>query len=321
MRFARPFPLFAALLATACAVPALAEAPGAAPSLIDTDLAGGLDLRLPKYEVCLDKTACVVDGLSVAAFRLDVTGAWVPAPIYWDPIDGFGVIGSGQNDEIDHDEKLELAFATPVTVSGLWLSDLFVGEAARYGAGQAGKDDAETARADLALADGQTMPLSISGNTALPDVSFNTLIDPSFQQSGDLLSRLIVDETKVAIVAAGSGDLELAGTSGAIDADKAAALGGVEVVKVDNQTLLELVNGAILFPDGTINAEALTTLAAAERDYGDLYLDAVQRRSFGDTSNGEVSSSFDVPVRVTGAVFVGQVGTSNDFSVAGFMVK
>lgn len=57
----------------------------------------------------------------------DVTLSAAPAgaTLYWDSSDGFGVMYSYEQDEIEGPERLTLTFADPVRVTTLYLTDLF----------------------------------------------------------------------------------------------------------------------------------------------------------------------------------------------------
>ena len=123
-----------------------------------------------------------------------MNGAWQPQVLYWDAIDGIGVKGSGQNDEIDFDEKLVITATQPVQVKGVWLSDLFIGEGGHYGSSSPKTQDVESAQIALASADGKTVAeVVVSGDKRLPDISFNTAVYSGFDEGGDLLSRLLVN--------------------------------------------------------------------------------------------------------------------------------
>ena len=300
-----------------------AQSEGTADSLIDQQLLNGIDLRKEAFQVCLDTPVCVVDGLKIEGFHLDVTGAWQPQVLYWDAIDGIGVKGSGQNDEIDFDEKLVITATQPVQVKGVWLSDLFIGEGNHYGATSKDTQDVESGQITLSSVDGKTQAeVVVSGDTTLPDVSFNTAVYSGFEEGGDLLSRLLVDGNSVSIVGADHKEgAPLSTTIGNIDLDKESIFAGVPTVERNDAELLAMIDGVVLFPAGTGNAEMLTELANDRRLYETLYQRALVKRNFGDVQNGEVVSLFDTPVATTTFTFLAPLGTSNDFSVAGFVVR
>ena len=84
------------LLAT---VPSYATAQEAAAALIDQDLSAQIDFRSLAFGLCFSQPTCTVEGVTITAERRDVAGdGWVPALIYWDPMDGLGVLEGGQNE-------------------------------------------------------------------------------------------------------------------------------------------------------------------------------------------------------------------------------
>jgi hypothetical protein len=300
-----------------------AQSEGTDSTLIDQQLLNGIDLRKQAFEVCLDVPVCTVEGLKIEGFHLDVNGAWQAQALYWDAIDGIGVIGSGQNDEIDFDEKLVITAAKPVQVKGIWLSDLFIGEGSHYGATTKGKQDAESGQVTLSSADGKTQSeIVVSGDKTMPDISFNTAIYSGFDEGGDLLSRLLVDGNSVTIVGADHKEgAPVSTVINNIDLDKESIFAGVATVERNDAELMAMIDGVVLFPSGTRNAEMLSELANDSKLYATLYERAQVKRTFGDVENGEVVSLFDTPVATTTFSFSAPLGTSNDFSVAGFVVN
>ncbi|MEO8243309.1 MAG: hypothetical protein ABI832_13455 [bacterium] len=300
-----------------------AQSSGPESSLIDQQLLNGIDLRKDAFQVCLDTPVCTVEGLKIEGFHLDVNGVWHPQALYWDAIDGFGVTGSGQNDEIDFDEKLVITATRPVQVKGVWLSDLFIGEGSHYGATSKGKQDAESGQITLSSADGKTQAeVVVSGDKTLPDVSFNTVVYSGFEEGGDLLSRLLVSDNSVTIVGADHKEgAPVSASIGNIDLDKESIFVGVPTVERNDAELLALIDGVVLFPAGTRNAEMLSQLVSDSRLFQTLRENVQVKRTFGDIQNGEVLSMFDTPVATTTFTFMAPLGTSNDFSVAGFVVK
>ena len=84
---------------------------------IDLTLENGIDFRTVAFSECFERTECEVNGVRISAehWDNDIIG-WAPSRIYWSPIDGFGVIGGGQNDEIDFEERLIVEFVEPQLV-------------------------------------------------------------------------------------------------------------------------------------------------------------------------------------------------------------
>ncbi len=300
-----------------------AQSKGTEDSLIEQQLLNGIDLRKEAFQVCLDIPVCTVDGLRIEGFYRDVSGAWQPQVLYWDAIDGFGVKGGGQNDEIDFNEKLVITATQPVQVKGVWLSDLFIGEDSHYGAASQDTQGIESGQITLSSADGKTLAVVVvSGDKTLPDVSFNTAVYSGFDEGGDMLLRLLVDGNAVSIV--GADDKEgapLSTSIGNIDLDKESIFAGVPTVERNDAELWTMIDGTALFPAGTRNAEMLTELANDPKIYETIYRRALVMRSLGDVENGEVALLFDTPVATTIFTFLSPLGTSNDFSVAGFVVN
>ncbi|MGI9328328.1 MAG: PEP-CTERM sorting domain-containing protein [Pseudomonadales bacterium] len=117
---------------------------------IGNSLDGHIDFRSSDYSACVGLSDCVVGNLSFSAANQD--GA---AGIYWDGLDGLGIQGGQEGDEIDglNGEMLTLDFATPTTLLGVWFSDLF------SGAG----DPIEIASTRVTLDDGTTVDFLTQG--------------------------------------------------------------------------------------------------------------------------------------------------------------
>ena len=75
---------------------------------------------------------------------------------------------------------------------------------------------------------------------------------------------------------------------GDIDPEKESIFAGVETVERSDAELLAMLDGVVLFPAGTRNAEMLTELANNPKLYETLYDRAMVKRGFGDVKNGEV---------------------------------
>ena len=50
------------------------------------------------------------------------------ALLWWDPVDGIGIRGGNQNDEIDENETLLIQFSQTIGLSHVFFSDFFAGE-------------------------------------------------------------------------------------------------------------------------------------------------------------------------------------------------
>ena len=80
-----------------------------------------LDFRDHFYSSALGQNAfsTTVDGISFTV------KAKLDAELWWDGTDGFGIQHNYENDEIEADETLVILFHTPVTLNGVFITDLF----------------------------------------------------------------------------------------------------------------------------------------------------------------------------------------------------
>lgn len=130
----------------------MASAPFSANAAVIGDaLNGQIDFRTTDYSPCANESSCTVGNLTIAASNN--AGS---ADIFWDQLDGLGVLGGQENDEIDGSnmELLTLTFAAPETVLGIWFTDLFNG----------GADPDEFATVRLTTEAGDFLDFSIDGN-------------------------------------------------------------------------------------------------------------------------------------------------------------
>lgn len=67
-------------------------------------------------------------GFTVSAYRLNDVDEMEEALLWWDALDGLGIRGGGQDDEIDADERLVITFDTVIGLSELFVSNLFADE-------------------------------------------------------------------------------------------------------------------------------------------------------------------------------------------------
>lgn len=290
---------------------------------IDRDLAGQLDFRDSAYSVCLDQTTCTVGDVTVSAFRAGADGAERPANIYWDPIDGLGVLDGGQNDEIDFDETLVVKLNRPASVSAVWLSDLFQHEAGNYGGQAITEGDGEVARIDLRSGGASRNQVIVNSEVDLPPQMFNAVVDPSiFHMDGDLLERVVINNDKISLVGAdGTRNVgTLSGSGGLIDADKQELFAGLPTVEIDTQRLLALIDGVVLFPAGDDNANLVAGLVRQGETFETVTQRSTALRATSDLSNGEVAAYLGSPVFADEVVFSAPFSTSNDFSVSGLVV-
>ena len=187
------------------AISAFAEAQELSP--IDAQLADNLDFRDLRFRNCFGESVCEVDGYRVIAWHRHSDGAqWHAAELYWDPVDGLGIQGGGQDDEIDYNERLIVEFPFQRGLHGVWLTDLFINEVPRYTEASSGADaakEAETAGIEMRLKDVEPNRLVVSGDIELPQRPFNAMIAPDlFTEGGDLRQRLVISDGRVSILSA-----------------------------------------------------------------------------------------------------------------------
>lgn len=129
-------------------IAALLAAAGAWAVPIGTSLDGEIDFRDAIYGPCDFQGSCTVDNVTVVADPGD-------PGIYWDGVDGFGVRGGQETDEIDgiSEETLTVMFADPISAAGVWYTDLFSG----------GGDPTENASATVFLFGGGMLEFLTAG--------------------------------------------------------------------------------------------------------------------------------------------------------------
>lgn len=319
-------------------VTALAQVASAG-SLIDESMAGELDFRSLAFSSCFGQPTCTVDLVlpeksGAAALNISVTisaernggllSDWHSAQIYWDPVDGLGVMGGGQNDEIDFDERLVVELGTPVNLGGLWLTDMFVYEQINYGARFSVQDDLEAADVVGSLRGETVLEDRITGEVSLPDDPFNGLLGGTFQESGDLLNRALIDDGKVSILMRDESgvlpDRIIRAVIGEIDPSKTGIFDGVEVVEIDVATLLGDAEFLPLLAVGNGNASRIEAMLGDQIQLASLKSEAERQRFVSSVPNGEVGAKMERPTLVDRLVFTAEVLSSNDYSVAGFLV-
>lgn len=288
---------------------------------IDTALGDGIDFRSLAFEACLAETSCTIGILNIHAERRLAGGTWVDAQIYWDPIDGFGVLGGRQNDEIDADERLTLTFDVPIRVAGMWLSDLFVGEGQRYHDGAFDVDDVETADIRFELGTAEVGSFSVNGVFELPEQPFETAFTSMFTKDGDLLNRLLVDETRVSLVMPkGETQTAVVLPLGQIDPAKQALFKANATQAIDIANLITSAGQVSAFEAGTSNADRILTIRDDFAQLAQLQALAKVQRRIGDAQNGELGWYPSQPGMVDKIILRADVQTSNDYSVAGLIV-
>jgi hypothetical protein len=303
---------------------------------IDKQLQGQLDFRENKFGVCFKRKNCTVNGYKINGYhRHSDADAWHSAPLYWDPIDGIGILGGGQDDEIDINERLIVEFPYQRKVVGIWLTDLFLSETKRY-ASLLNKGDEEVrqfdqdfeeAEIELRLNKKVNAKLRVTGNLALPNISFNETIDPSLFDSGnDLRQRLVVQDEDLYILSSETGAKEKIVLNpvllGQLDTKKRNLFNNTDEDKNKTQDLLKLYSDDLdveLYPEGDRNAQRIAEILGDPKILDSLRQSAQIGRTVDNVPNGEVSANLTSPVDATSVMFYASTRTSNDFSIAGII--
>ncbi len=298
-------------------------------SQIDQELRQEIDFRALIFRGCLGQTECTVGDITLRASRLDDDGlTWNQATLYWDPIDGIGIQDGAQNDEIDFEERLEVRFAAPRTVSKIWYSDLFHTEDRRYGSYLTDRVEGEPVDAEIAglgyvIDNEEVRKQTFAATDRLPWAQFNQEVSLNFKENGDLRRRVIIQDENITVLApSGTStelDLLLENPIGTIDKDKRSIFEGVETVEIDLTPILAEFHGTNLFAVGTNNFDAVQQIANNEQALENLRLIAERKRNSINMSNGEVGAELTDAKRLDGLTFFAPFDASNDFSVAGII--
>ncbi len=307
------------------------------PGLIDAELQTSVDFRDLVFQSCYERSSCEVGNFSISATRLDAqSGEWIPAKIYWDPIDGFGVLEGGQDDEIDIDERLTVNFAKAKVVRAIWYSDLFAKEHVRYqklarsrsveGTASAKVSrNYETAFATFSKVVGQEETFLTTGVVDLPDREFNEIVDASiFDTGGDLRKRLLLEAEEPKILA---GTQEAVGQSN----DRAVLTLAVDPsankaknVQLDNEpyALAFSARSPLPWTSGqTSNSKKFDKHIGDHSKLQELFSYSGALRLAGDVSNGEISQTVSPGIWTKQIVFSAASATSNDYSIAGLVFQ
>lgn len=316
-----------ALIAFAAAGPASSQGEGA--GSIDEDLRGQLDFRTNAFAECFEQYQCSVQGITVTAERRDTDGEnWIPAQMYWDPLDGLGVMAGGQNDEIDFDERLLVTFegtkGGTVNIDRVWLSDIFIGEDERYGSNDpAGLEDVEVAVIQSFFAGSMVDEVNADGANVLPPDPFNEDVLAQFEEAGDLFRRVIIQDGSITVVVPDTEDGEetqlLTFDISSVDEEKLDLFEGIETVEIDLADVLAGFNDVPFNTAGTTNAEFVEQILGDLARLQEIRARAEETRSVGSVSNGELGVAMDASVDVETLIFMSVLGGSNDYSVAGIV--
>ncbi|MDA7424963.1 hypothetical protein [Thalassococcus lentus] len=287
---------------------------------IDTALAEQIDFRSIVFEPCLAKPTCAFGALTVTAEREVSNGVWEPALIYWDPVDGFGVMGGQQNDEIDIDERLVVQFTATQQFTGIWMSDLFIGEETHYQNWPESSDDVEIA--DLAILDGTRVAQSkrINGIFKLPSEPFNEQFSDLFTEDGDLLNRVIFEEGDVKILVP---DAELNSVVMSLDRvapAKESIFLNLESEQIELDEIIGSATDIPVFPVGSDNAARILEIREDQQALLNIIQRARAERELGEVSNGELGWYPTDAITGDRIEFTAGYRTSSDYSVAGIML-
>ena len=313
----------------AAAVASVGNASVGESSAIDLQLEAGIDFRSYAYAECLDKPVCTVGDITIHAERLnEATNLWEPAQLYWDPIDGIGVRDGAQNDEIDFDERIRVAFNDPVSLTGIWISDLFHTEDGRYGSSGTERvegvpEDTEVAAMTLWRDGAQIGSYTTIAADRLPWQPFNQEVSNNLIEDGDLRRRVVINDEVVTLVVPGPDRNETIKQIlrlGQIDKDKKSIFDGLETVEIDLSSILFEFQNAPLFTVGTRNFEIVRDWAQSEEATRQIRIEAESKRTSIDVSNGEIRWEIGAPVEIDAITFVVPFDASNDYSIAGILL-
>ncbi|MCU4652075.1 hypothetical protein N8I71_04495 [Roseibacterium sp. SDUM158016] len=298
-------------------------------SIIDDDLRGQIDFRDVSFQDCFEQPQCSAQGVTITAERRGNDGVtWVPAQIYWDPVDGVAVMAGGQNDEIDFDERLLIVFdgtkEGTINIERVWLSDIFIGEDERYGSiDPAGDEDVEVAVIQSMFANSMVAEAIVDGANVLPPDPFNAEVIAGNQEDGDLFRRVVIRDDVISVVvpdggATGTGEL-LSFQITEVDEAKLSLFEGIETVEIELADILLGFNDVPFYIGGTVNADIIEASLGNEADLLGINERAQRTRLVGSVSNGELGVEMDGTLDVDMLIFMSVLGGSNDYSVAGIV--
>lgn len=299
-------------------------------ALIDQKLEGQLDFRDLAFEICFGEPFCRVRGFEVFAYRKDSSDDfWRSALLYWDPIDGLGILQGGQDDEIDFNERLLVKFPRQRGVDSIWLTDIFRLEDKRYGieSDVAGtEEDLEIAGIELKRGIRLVSELRVSAERELPNTEFNEIIsDQYLVTGGDLNYRLIIDGNTLSLLVPGGLPSTPAASVtveiGAIDPEKKALFDDGEELVYDLTEVFGVGEQIELVGLTAINPQRILEMLDEPEDLQRLRDSAEVGRLYGSADNGEVAVVLNSDARVSSATFFSPTGSTNDFSVAGIVFQ
>lgn len=323
----RAIALTAGLLSTLAPGAVLSQV--ADPGRIDRDLRGQWDFRDVAFSGCFEQTECFALGITITAERRQNDGAtWMPAQLYWDPVDGIGVMAGGQNDEIDFDERVLVTFegskGGTANIDRIWLSDIFVGEDQRYGnSDPAGPDDVEVAVIQTMFAGTMLSEDLVDGADVLPPDPFNAEVVAGFEPGSDLFRRVIVQEEIITVLVPSpdeTGRMQmLSFPISDLDEEKLALFEGIETVEIDLADILAGFNDVPFNAAGSANADLIDDVLEDLARLQEIRQQASETRLVSSISNGELGVEMDESLDVEVLVFMAVLGGSNDYSIAGIV--
>lgn len=308
----------------------MAAAQSDEPGLIDRDLSGQLDFRDVAFADCFEQPQCTVFGVNIVAERRAADGeTWVPAQLYWDPVDGIGVMAGGQNDEIDFDERVLVSFQSvdksgTINIARVWLSDIFIGEDDRYGnSDPAGADDVEVAVIQSMFGDTMLREDIVDGADVLPPDPFNEEVVTEYTEGDDLYRRIVIRDNEITVLVPATDEITEAQLISfpitEVDEDKLALFEGIETVEIDLVDILAGFNGTPFNEAGSANADLIDAILDEIAELQAIREQAEDTRLVSSVSNGELGVEMDVSLDIETLVFMSVLGGSNDYSVAGIV--
>ncbi len=321
--------VFLPLSLLAIMAPAIALSQDAEASLIDRELSGQWDFRDVAFSGCFEQSECFALGVVITAERRGDDGtSWIPAQLYWDPVDGIGVLGGGQNDEIDFDERVLITFEGikegTVNIERVWLSDIFIAEDERYGTSDpAGPEDVETAVIQSLFVGTLLAEVVVDGADVLPPDPFNEEVIAGINEGGDLLRRIIIQDGMISVLVPSTDDSDgmqlLSFPLSEVDEDKLGLFEGLDTVEVDLSDIIAGFNDVPISIGGSANAELIDQILEDLAELQSIRERALASRLVSSVSNGELGVDLDETIDVEMLIFMSAFGGSNDYSIAGII--
>lgn len=151
-----------------------------------------LDFKQPLFDVCHLRESCTIVGIKISAFRATQDEAFIenadtkPALLHWDGIDGLGVMGGKEDDEIDPNEMIIVELPAYRAIKMFRLSDLFLGSQGRDSEG------GEYATIYTYGEGGRVNRYDLQGGIDLPQYEFN-----QWDEDTVAAALLVADQSEV----------------------------------------------------------------------------------------------------------------------------